>query len=122
MDDIIFQKSKSIIRLMHGDCLERMKEIDSGSVDMVLADPPYGMTACKWDSIVPLEPMWEQLKRVVKKNGVVVMTASQPFTTKLISSNMNGFKHCWVWDKVAPTGYFNAKKKATFSTRRYLYF
>ena len=96
---------------MHGDCLERMKEIDSGSVDMVLADPPYGMTACKWDSIVPLEPMWEQLKRVVKKNGVVVMTASQPFTTKLISSNMNGFKHCWVWDKVAPTGYFNAKKK-----------
>src|SRR5690554_2582042 len=84
---------------MQGDCLERMKEIPDGSVDMILADPPYQTTACAWDSIIPLEPMWEQLKRVIKPNGAIVMTASQPFTTKLISSNMEMFKYCWVWDK-----------------------
>jgi len=87
------------IWLMQGDCLERMKEIPDGSVDMVLTDPPYGTTACKWDSIIPLEPMWEQLKRVIKPNGAIVMTASQPFTTTLIASNMKMFKYCWVWDK-----------------------
>ena len=84
---------------MLGDCLERMREIPDGSVDMILADPPYGTTACKWDSIIPLEPMWEQLKRVIKPNGAIVMTASQPFTTVLIGSNMKMFKYCWVWDK-----------------------
>ena len=84
---------------MQGDCLERMKEIPDGSVDMILCDPPYGTTACKWDSIIPLEPMWEQLKRIIKPNGAIVMTASQPFTTTLISSNMKMFKYCWVWDK-----------------------
>ena len=90
--------------LMQGDCLELMKEIPSGSVDMVLTDPPYGMTACKWDSIIPLEPMWEQLKRIIKPNGAIVMTASQPFTTTLIASNMKMFKYCWVWDKKIPSG------------------
>lgn len=84
---------------MQGDCLERMKEIPDGSVDMVLTDPPYGTTACKWDSIIPLDPMWAQLKRIIKPNGAIVMTASQPFTTILISSNMKMFKYCWVWDK-----------------------
>ena len=88
-----------MINLMLGDCLERMKEIPDGSVDMILTDPPYGTTACKWDSIIPLEPMWEQLKRIIKPNGAIVMTASQPFTTTLISSNMNMFKYCWVWAK-----------------------
>jgi site-specific DNA-methyltransferase (adenine-specific) len=78
-----------------------MKTIEAGSVDMVLTDPPYGTTACKWDSIIPLEPMWEQLKRVIKPNGAIVMTASQPFTTTLIASNMKMFKYCWVWDKVS---------------------
>lgn len=87
------------MNLLHGDCLERMKEIPDGSVDMVLTDPPYGTTACKWDSIIPLEPMWEQLKRVIKPNGAIVMTASQPFTTTLIASNMGMFKYCWVWEK-----------------------
>lgn len=84
---------------MQGDCLERMKEIPSGSVDAIICDPPYGTTACKWDSIIPLEPMWEQLKRIIKPNGAIVMTASQPFTTTLIASNMKVFKYCWVWDK-----------------------
>ena len=95
--------------LMKGDCLERMKEIQSGSVDMVLTDPPYGTTACKWDSIIPLEPMWEQLKRIIKPNGAIVMTASQPFTTTLIASNMKMFKYCWVWDKVNSSSGLHAK-------------
>jgi len=102
---------KPIVKLMQGDCLERMKEIPSGSVDMVLADPPYGTTACKWDSIIPLEPMWEQLKRVIKPNGAIVMTASQPFTSVLVMSNASQFRHNFVWDKVSPTGHLNAKKK-----------
>ena len=97
--------------LMQGDCLERTKEIQSGSVDMILADPPYGATACKWDSIIPLEPMWEQLKRIIKPNGAIVMTASQPFTTTLISSNMKMFKYCWVWDKGVGVNFFHVKKQ-----------
>ncbi len=96
--------------LMHGDCIERMKEIHDGSVDMILADPPYGTTACKWDSIIPLETMWEQLKRVIKPNGAIVMTASQPFTTTLIASNMKMFRYDWVYDKNTVTGFLNAKK------------
>lgn len=99
-----------MIQLMQGDCLERMKEIPDGSVDMVLADPPYGTTACKWDSIIPLEPMWEQLKRVIKPKGAIVVTASQPFTTTLIASNMRMFKYCWVWEKQQPTGFLNARR------------
>jgi DNA modification methylase len=100
-----------VINLMQGDCLERMKEIESGSVDLILTDPPYGTTACKWDSIIPLEPMWEQLKRIIKPNGAIVMTASQPFTTTLIASNMKMFKYCWVWEKSRKTGFLNAKKQ-----------
>ena len=88
-----------MINLMFGDCLERMKEIPDCSVDMVMTDPPYGTTACKWDSVIPLDPMWEQLKRIIKPNGAIVMTASQPFTTTLIASNMKMFKYCWVWNK-----------------------
>ena len=98
-----------MIKLMNGDCLELMGEIDDGSVDMVLTDPPYGTTACKWDSIIPLEPMWEQLKRVIKPNGAIVMTASQPFTTTLIASNMKMFKYCWVWHKRTSANFGSAK-------------
>ena len=99
------------IELIQGDCLEKMKAIPDGSVDMVLADPPYGTTACKWDSVIPLEPMWEQLKRVIKPNGAIVMTASQPFTTTLIASNIKQFKHCWVWNKVTISNPLNAKNQ-----------
>ena len=99
------------MQLINGDCLEAMATIPDGSIDMVLTDPPYGTTKCKWDSIIPLEPMWKQLKRVIKPNGAIVMTASQPFTTKLISSNMGMFKYCWVWDKVRPSGFQVAKYK-----------
>lgn len=95
--------------LMQGDCLERMKEIPDGCVEMILTDPPYGTTACTWDSIIPLEPMWEQLKRIIKPNGAIVMTASQPFTTTLISSNMKMFKYCWVWEKTKAGNFQQAK-------------
>jgi site-specific DNA-methyltransferase (adenine-specific) len=96
--------------LMQGDCLERMKEIPSGSVDMVLCDPPYGTTACKWDSVIPLEPMWEQLKRIIKPNGAIVMTASQPFTSVLGMSNLKMLKYSMVWEKGRPTNFPNAKR------------
>ena len=95
---------------MQGDCLERMKEIPDGSVDLILTDPPYGTTQCKWDSIVPLEPMWEQLKRVVKPKAAIVMTASQPFTSVLVMSNPSMFKYSLVWEKTTATGHLNAKK------------
>jgi site-specific DNA-methyltransferase (adenine-specific) len=100
-----------MIKLYCGDCLKEMENIPDKSIDMVLADPPYGTTACKWDSIIPLEPMWEQLKRVIKKNGAIVMTASQPFTTTLISSNMGMFKYCWYWKKTKAIGFQHAKNK-----------
>jgi len=78
---------------------------------MVLTDPPYGTTQCKWDSVIPLEPMWEQLKRVIKPNGAIVMTASQPFTSALIASNMKMFKYCWVWEKSLKIGFQNANRR-----------
>ena len=99
-----------MINLMQGDCLERMKEIPDGSVDMVLTDPPYGTTQCKWDSVIPFEPMWEQLKRVTKRNGAIVMTASQPFTSSLGASNLPMLRYSWAWKKSAATGHLNAKR------------
>ena len=95
---------------MHGDCFEKMWDIDNFSIDLVLADPPYGTTDCAWDSVLPVHDMWKHLKRVVKLNGAIVLTASQPFTTTLISSNLEMFKYCWIWDKQAPVGFLNAKK------------
>ncbi len=92
------------VKVMQGDCLEIMKEIPDGSVDMVLADPPYGTTACKWDSIIPFEPMWEQLKRVIKPNGAIVLFGSEPFSSALRMSNIKNYKYDWVWDKVRPVG------------------
>lgn len=100
-----------MIKLLRGDCLGLMQSIEADSIDMVLADPPYGTTACKWDSIIPLEPMWRQLKRIIKPNGAIVMTATQPFTTTLIASNMKMFKYCWVWAKSNKSGFANAKKQ-----------
>jgi DNA modification methylase len=99
-----------MINLMLGDCLERMKEIPAGTVDLVLCDPPYGTTMCKWDSVINLELMWEQLKRVIKQNGAIVITAAQPFTSILVCSNLKMFRYDLVYDKPAGTGFFNAKK------------
>ena len=98
-----------MIRLMKGDCLEEMKHIDEKSIDMILADIPYGTTACKWDAVIPLQLMWEQIERVIKPNGAIVMTASQPFTSALIMSNPKAFKYEWIWHKSRYTGFLQAK-------------
>ena len=96
---------------MQGDCLELMKDIPDKSVDMILCDLPYGMTACKWDSIIPFEPLWEQYNRIIKKHGAIVLMAAQPFSSALVMSNPKGFKYEWVWDKVRPSGFQVAKYK-----------
>lgn len=99
------------VQLMQGDCLERMKEIPDGSVDMVLTDPPYGTVACKWDSVIDLDLMWEELNRVIKPDGAIVLFGSEPFTSKLVCSNLKSFKYRWDWIKNKSTGFLNAKKQ-----------
>jgi site-specific DNA-methyltransferase (adenine-specific) len=99
------------VQLIHGDCLEKMKDIESKSIDMILCDLPYGTTACKWDTIIPFEPLWEQYERVIKDNGAIVLTASQPFTSNLVMSNPKMFKYEWIWNKTRPTGSMLAKKR-----------
>lgn len=97
--------------LYHGDCLELLPRIADKSVDMILADLPYGTTSCAWDSIIDLNSLWVQYKRVTKDRGAIILTSSQPFTTKLISSNYDMFKYCWVWIKNRPSDKFNAHNK-----------
>jgi site-specific DNA-methyltransferase (adenine-specific) len=96
--------------LLFGDCLERMKEIPDGSVDLILTDPPYGTTACKWDSVIPFEPMWVELKRIIKPNGAIVLFGSEPFSSMLRCSNLKMFKYDWIWRKPKGTGHLNAKR------------
>jgi site-specific DNA-methyltransferase (adenine-specific) len=98
-----------MVQLLRGDCLELMKQIPDKSIDAVITDPPYGSTCCAWDSVVPLAPMWEQLKRIIKPNGAIVLFGSQPFTSALIMSNLKMFKYEWVWDKHIPRGFQVAK-------------
>lgn len=95
--------------LHQGDCLEIMKDIPDGTIDMILCDLPYGTTDCKWDSIIPLDKLWEEYTRIIKEDGAIVLTAAQPFTTQLIHSNMKLFKYCWYWLKNTPTGFCFAK-------------
>lgn len=97
------------MKLLLGDCLELMKTIPTGSVDMVMCDLPYGTTACKWDSIIPLEPLWKEYRRICK--GAVVLTAAQPFTSALVMSNPSAFKHEWMWRKKYGSGHLNAKRQ-----------
>lgn len=103
--------------LINADCLVAMKDIPDGSIDMVLTDPPYGTTACKWDSIIPLEPMWEQLKRIVKLRGAIVLFGSEPFSSFLRVSNISSYKYDWVWEK-RPVNFLNAKKQPLRKTER----
>lgn len=98
-------------RLLHGDCLELMKSIPDNSIDLIYADVPYGTTRCAWDEVIPLIPMWEQLKRIIKPNGVIAMHAAQPFTSVLTCSNLPWFKEEIVWEKGNATGFYNAKKQ-----------
>jgi site-specific DNA-methyltransferase (adenine-specific) len=90
-----------------GDCLEIMPTLPDKSIDMILCDLPYGTTACKWDTIIPFEPLWAQYKRLIKPNGAIVLTASQPFTSALVMSNPKWFRYDWIWIKNKPTGSFN---------------
>lgn len=99
------------MKLYEGDCLEIMKALEAGSVDMVLCDLPYGTTQNKWDSIIPLEPLWREYWRLLKPNGAVVLTAAQPFTSALVMSQIAHFKYEWIWQKEAGTGLLNAKKQ-----------
>lgn len=97
--------------LMLGDCLERMKEIPSGSVDMILTDPPFGTTKCSWDSVIPFEPMWAELKRIIKPNGAIVLFGAEPFSSLLRCSNIKDFKYDWIWEKSKATGFLNSKRQ-----------
>ena len=97
--------------ILLGDCLELMKDIPNGSIDMILADLPYGTTACKWDTIIPFDKLWEQYERIIKPNGAIVLFASQPFTSALVMSNPKLFKYELIWEKSNPTGMGQANKR-----------
>ena len=111
LNDIEVQSIKTSSTLYLGDCLAIMQELEEASVDMVLTDPPYGTTACKWDCVLPLDAMWEGIGHCTKKDAAIVLTASQPFTSALIMSNPKNFKYCWVWDKQVGRGHLVAKKR-----------
>ena len=100
-----------MIDLIKGDCLEVMKSIPSGSVDAIITDPPYGTTACKWDSVINFDLMWEQLNRIIKTNGAIVLFGSEPFSSALRMSNIKNYKYDWVWVKEQGTGFLNSKKQ-----------
>lgn len=119
-----------MINLMQGDCLELMKTIPDGSVDLVLTDPPYGTTACKWDNVIMFEPMWKQLKRIIKPNGAIVLFGSEPFSSLLRTSNLKMFKYDWVWEKEQGVNFQLCKKQplkihetiSVFSVKYHNYF
>ena len=99
------------IDLIKGECIEKMKLIPSGSVDAIITDPPYGTTACKWDSVIDFDLMWEQLNRIIKPNGAIVLFGAEPFSSALRMSNVRNYKYDWVWEKTQATGHLNAKRQ-----------
>ena len=98
-----------MIDLKQGDCLEVMKTIPDKSIDMILCDLPYGTTACKWDIVIPFEPLWEQYNRIIKDNGAIVLFGSEPFSSQLRMSNIKNYKYDWVWNKITAKGHLVAK-------------
>lgn len=100
-----------IYELLHGDCLELMRDIPDGSIDCVITDPPYGTTACKWDSVIPFEPMWKELKRIAKPKAAICLFGSQPFTSALVMSNPKMFRHEWVWIKNRGSNFANTVRE-----------
>lgn len=98
-------------KIYNEDCLEGMKRIPDNSVDMILCDLPYGTTACKWDTIIPFEQLWEQYERVIKDNGAIVLTASQPFTSALVMSNPKLFRYEWIWEKTKTANFMHLKRQ-----------
>ncbi len=103
-------------KLIQGDCLELMKNIEDNSVNMILCDLPYGTTACSWDEIIPFEKLWEEYERIKKPEGIIVLNSSQPFTTKMINSNLKLFKYCWIWDKERGSGHLLAEIRPMMCT------
>lgn len=99
------------IELWQGDCLELMNNIPDKSVDAIITDLPYGTTQCKWDTIIPFEPLWKQYNRIIKDNGAIVLFGTEPFSSHLRLSNLKNYKYDWIWDKVKGTGFLNAKKQ-----------
>ena len=100
-----------MIQLIKGECLEAMKQIPDGSIDAIITDPPYGTTACKWDSVIDFELMWEQLNRIIKPNGAIVLFGSEPFSSALRMSNIKNYKYDWKWDKVRGSNFATVKKR-----------
>jgi DNA modification methylase len=100
-----------INKVLQGDCLELMRNIPDKSIDMVLCDLPYGTTACKWDVIIPFEPLWEQYERVIKDNGAVVLTGQEPFSSELRISKLKLYRYDWIWEKDNHTNFLNIKKQ-----------
>lgn len=111
-----------MIQLLQGDCLELMKDIPDKSVDMILCDLPYGTTQCKWDVIIPFEPLWKQYERIVKDNAAIVLTGSQPFTSLLVTSNLKYFRYEWIWAKSKATGHLDSKRRPLKSHENILVF
>jgi len=97
--------------LFHGDCLDIMNDIPDSSIDMVLCDLPYGTTSCRWDTIIPFEPLWEQYNRITKDNSAIVLFGTEPFSSRLRMSNLKNFKYDWIWKKSKPSGHLNAKRQ-----------
>ena len=116
-------------KLLCGDCLELMKEIPDKSIDMILCDLPYGTTACKWDTIIPFEPLWEQYNRIIKDNGAILLFGSEPFSTLLRYSNLKMFKYDWIWEKEQGANFMLCKYQpykvheiiSVFSKKKHLY-
>jgi site-specific DNA-methyltransferase (adenine-specific) len=99
------------IKLMLGDCLDKMKKIETKHIDLALTDPPYGTTQCKWDSIIPFEPMWKELKKIIKDNSCIALFGTEPFSSHLRLSNLDWFKYDWIWQKDKATNHLNCKKQ-----------
>lgn len=99
------------MKLYKGECLDIMKTIQDKSIDAIITDPPYGTTACKWDSVIPFEPMWKQLNRIIKPKGAIVLFGGEPFSSALRMSNIKNYKYDWIWDKINGSNFLNAKRQ-----------
>jgi site-specific DNA-methyltransferase (adenine-specific) len=100
-----------VLSLYNDDCLDILPTLKDKSIDLILTDPPYGTTACKWDSVIPFDPMWKELKRIIKDNGCIALFGSEPFSSHLRLSNLKWYKYDWIWQKNNTSGFALAKKQ-----------
>lgn len=106
---MVYRNREKGIKLIQGDCLKVMQDIPDNKIDMILCDLPYGTTACKWDTVISFEPLWEQYNRIIKNNGAIVLFGSEPFSSKLRMSNLKMYKYDLIWEKERPTNIFTIK-------------